>query len=138
MKYNLLSLVFLVLLTSLTPRDLFAQGTVTGKVVDATTKEPLPGATVILKGTEKAAPTTLDGTFTLQVDDANASAVLVNYVGYMQKEVSIAGLNGKKNLGTILLEPNVTSINEVLITANSYAIDRETPVAISTDRKSVV
>lgn len=98
MKYNLLSLVFLVLLTSLTPRDLFAQGTVTGKVVDATTKEPLPGATVILKGTEKAAPTTLDGTFTLQVDDANASAVLVNYVGYMQKEVSIAGLNGKKNL----------------------------------------
>ncbi|ARS36358.1 TonB-dependent receptor [Pontibacter actiniarum] len=138
MKYNLLSLVFLVLLTSLTPRDLFAQGTVTGKVVDATTKEPLPGATVILKGTEKAAPTTLDGTFTLQVDDANASAVLVNYVGYMQKEVSIAGLNGKKNLGTILLEPNVTSINEVLITANSYAIDRETPVAISTITSEII
>lgn len=138
MKYNLLSLVMLVLLTSLTPKDLFAQGTVTGKVVDGATKEPLPGATVILKGTEKAVPTSLDGSFSLQVDDANASAILVNFVGYMQKEVSIAGLNGNKNLGSILMESNVTSINEVLITANSYAIDRETPVAMSTITTEII
>ncbi|WP_199688367.1 TonB-dependent receptor [Pontibacter oryzae] len=128
----------LVLLTSLTPKDLFAQGTVTGKVVDGATKEPLPGATVVLKGTEKAVPTSLDGTFSLQVDDANASAILVNFVGYMQKEVSIAGLNGKKNLGSILMESNVTSINEVLITTNSYAIDRETPVAMSTITSEII
>lgn len=138
MKYNLLSLVLLVLLTSLTPRDLFAQGTVKGKVVDGATKEPLPGATVILKGTDKAVPTTLDGTFTLQVDDANASAILVNFIGYIQQEVSIAGLNGTKNLGTILMESNATSINEVLITTNSYAIDRETPVAMSTITSEII
>ncbi|MCX2739651.1 TonB-dependent receptor [Pontibacter anaerobius] len=138
MKYNLLSLVLLVLLTGLTSTDLFAQGTVTGKVVDGATKEPLPGATVILKGSEKAAPTALDGTFTLQVDDPNASAILVNYVGYMQKEVSIAGLSGTKKLGTILMESNVTSINEVLITTNSYAIDRETPVAMSTITSEII
>ncbi|WP_299756749.1 carboxypeptidase-like regulatory domain-containing protein [uncultured Pontibacter sp.] len=138
MKYNLLSLVLLVLLTGLTSTDLFAQGTVTGKVVDATTKEPLPGATVIVKGTEKAAPTSLDGSFSIQVTDPNATALLVNYVGYLQKEVSIAGLNGSKNLGAILMESNVTSINEVLITANSYAIDRETPVAMSTITSEII
>ncbi|TPE43695.1 TonB-dependent receptor [Pontibacter mangrovi] len=138
MKYNLLSLVLLVFLTSLTPKDLFAQGTVTGKVVDAATKEPLPGATVLLKGTDKAAPTALDGTFSIKVDDASVDAILVNYVGYLQKEVSIGNVSGTKNLGNILMEPNVTSINEVLITTNSYAIDRETPVAMSTITSDII
>ncbi|WP_299819437.1 TonB-dependent receptor [uncultured Pontibacter sp.] len=138
MKYNLLSLVMLALFISLAPTDLFAQGTVKGKVVDATTKEPLPGATVILKGTNHAVPASADGTFTIKIDDAAASALLVNYIGYVQKEVSIAGLNGDKNLGTILMAANATSINEVLITTNSYAIDRETPVAMSTITSEVI
>lgn len=138
MKYNLLSLVALVLFFSLATTDLFAQGTVKGKVVDATTKEPLPGATVILKGTSQAVPASADGTFSMKVDDASASAILINYIGYVQKEVSIAGLNGDKNLGTILLAANATSINEVLITTNSYAIDRETPVAMSTITSEII
>jgi iron complex outermembrane recepter protein len=138
MKYNLLSLVMLALFISLAPTDLFAQGTVKGKVVDATTKEPLPGATVILKGTTQAVPASADGSFTMKIDDATASALLVNYVGYIQKEVSIAGLNGTKNLGTISLSANATSINEVLITANSIAIDRETPIAMSTITSEII
>ena len=138
MKYNLLSLVMLVLFISLAPTDLYAQGTVRGKVVDAATKEPLPGATVILKGTNNAVPTSADGTFTLKVESAAASAVLVNYIGYVQKEVSFAGVSGVKNLGTISLSANTTSINEVIVTANSIAIDRETPVAMSTITSEII
>ncbi|WP_439880223.1 TonB-dependent receptor [Pontibacter sp. MBLB2868] len=138
MKYNLLSLFLLMLCTSLAPKDLFAQGTVKGKIVDATTKEPLPGATVVLKGTNQAVPASADGTFTMKVDDANAKAILVNYIGYIQKEVSIAGLNGVKNLGTIALSATENSLNEVLITANSYAIERETPVAMSTITSDII
>ncbi len=130
--------VFALVITFTNVVGAFAQGTVTGKIVDATTKEPLPGATVILKGTERAVPTTLNGTFSLKVDDANAAAILVNYVGYLQKEVALGNVNGNKNLGAILMESNVTSINEVLVTANSYAIDRETPVAMSTISSEII
>ncbi|GAB3197990.1 outer membrane receptor protein involved in Fe transport [Pontibacter aydingkolensis] len=138
MKYNLLSLVVLVLFLGMAPAELFAQGTVRGKVVDATTKEPLPGATVILKGTNQAVPTSADGTFSMKVDDASATAILVNYVGYVQKEVSVAGINGTKDVGTVALAANANSLNEVLITANSYAIDRQTPVAMSSITSEVI
>lgn len=127
-----------MLFTSLAPRDLYAQGTVTGKVVDVTTKEPLPGATIILKGTSQAVPASADGTFSIKVEDGSASALLVNFIGYIQKEISIAGLKGSKNLGNILLEPNTTSINEVIVTANSFAIERETPVAMSTITSEII
>ncbi|MHA6247030.1 TonB-dependent receptor [Pontibacter sp. CAU 1760] len=116
----------------------FAQSTVTGKIVDATTKEPLPGATVILKGTERAVPASLDGSFLMKLDNDAATTLLVNYVGYIQREVNVAAGQGTRKLGTVLLEPNVTSINEVVITANSYAIDRETPVAMSTISSEII
>ncbi|NDK55136.1 TonB-dependent receptor [Pontibacter fetidus] len=131
MKKCLLFLITLVI-SFTTVVSAFAQGTVKGKIVDGTTKDPLPGATVILKGTSIAVPATADGTFTLKVDDPNASAILINFVGFTQKEISIAGLNGTKNLGTISLQPSESSLGEILVTANSYAIDRQTPVAIST------
>ncbi|MEJ8756243.1 TonB-dependent receptor [Pontibacter sp. H259] len=131
MKKCLLFIITLVI-SFTTVVSAFAQGTVKGKVVDGTTKDPLPGATVILKGTSQAVPAGADGTFTLKVDDANATAILINFIGFTQKEISIAGLNGTKNLGTISLQPSESSLNEILVTANSYAIERETPVAMST------
>ncbi|MBC5775468.1 TonB-dependent receptor [Pontibacter sp. KCTC 32443] len=137
MKKCLLFLITLVI-SFTTVVSAFAQGTVKGKIVDGTTKDPLPGATVILKGTSIAVPATADGTFTLKVDDANATAILINFVGFTQKEISIAGLNGTKNLGTISLQPSESSLGEILVTANSYAIDRETPVAISTITSEVI
>ncbi len=137
MKKCLLFLITLVI-SFTTVVSAFAQGTVKGKVVDGTTKEPLPGATVILKGTSKAVPAGADGTFTLQVDEPNATAILINFIGYTQKEVSIAGLNGTKNLGTIALESSDASLNEIIVTTNSYAIERETPVAMSTITSEVI
>ncbi|MER2996453.1 TonB-dependent receptor [Pontibacter populi] len=137
MKKCLLFLITLVI-SFTTVVSAFAQGTVKGKIVDGTTKDPLPGATVILKGTSQAVPAGADGTFTMQVNDANATAILINFVGFTQKEVSIAGLNGTKNLGTISLQPSESSLGEILVTANSYAIERETPVAISTITSEVI
>ncbi|MBB6612885.1 TonB-dependent receptor [Pontibacter sp. Tf4] len=137
MKKCLLFLITLVI-SFTTVVSAFAQGTVKGKIVDGTTKDPLPGATVILKGTSLAVPAGADGTFTMKVDDPNATAILINFVGFAQKEVSIAGLNGTKNLGTITLQPSEASLGEILVTANSYAIERETPVAMSTITSEII
>jgi hypothetical protein len=104
-----------------------AQVIVRGKVLDAQTKDPLIGATILVKGTSKATTAALDGSFKVNMASASG-AVVISYVGYVTKEVEVTG----DNLGTLLLSPNSASVKEVVVTANpSIKINRETPIAAS-------
>lgn len=82
------------------PVNAFAQGipvgepsfTVSGKVLDAK-GDPIPGATVIVKGAKKGAKTDGDGNFVLAGVELNA-VLLVSSIGFATKEVKIVlGLN---------------------------------------------
>lgn len=60
----------------------------TGKVLDDKTSEPLPGATVRVKGTMTGAVTGADGVFRLEVPAAVRPVVLVaSYMGYVSREM---------------------------------------------------
>lgn len=64
------------------------QQTVTGKVVDAS-GNPIPGASVTVKGTSIGTSTDANGGFTI---GATAESVLVvSYIGYNSKEVNVDG-----------------------------------------------
>ena len=101
---------------------------VTGKVVDIETKDPLVGASVSLKGTTKATSVGLDGTFKIDVSESSSPILVISYIGYITKEVPVSG--GTK-LGEVGLKSNQTGMNEVTINGD-VAIDRKTPVAVST------
>jgi len=105
-----------------------AQTLVKGKVIDAITQEPLTGATIVVKGTNNATTASLDGTFKLKAN-AGSETVVVTFVGYIPQEFAISA--GEKDLGTVLLAPNASSMKEVTITGD-VAIDRKTPVAVTT------
>ena len=63
--------------------------TVKGVVTDGANGEPIPAATVIIKGTTRGAATNLDGEYTVSVP---ANAVLVfSTIGYKQVEVEVNG-----------------------------------------------
>ncbi|WP_417884731.1 TonB-dependent receptor [Zunongwangia sp.] len=109
-----------------------AQGILTGKVVDAETDTPIPGANVFVEGTNNGAITDFDGLFQLEVDE-NSGVLKISYVGFASKNVKFAISNGsEKDLGAIGLEMDQGALDEVLVTAYSLAIDRKTPVAVST------
>lgn len=96
-------------------------GQIKGRVIDATTKEVLSGATI---NTQKANATAgLDGTFELKTAKAG-DKLKVSFVGY--KDVDVIAKDG------IVIELASTSIGlkEVAVIA-SYGIDRKTPAAIS-------
>ena len=57
-------------------------GSITGRVVDARTGEPLPGVLVLLVGASREEVTGADGTFTLTGVPAGSAAVSVSLVGY--------------------------------------------------------
>lgn len=102
----------------------FAQ--ISGKVTDGETNDPLPGATVVVKGTQNGAITGFDGTFTLQ---ASAGDILVvTFVGYAPQEIAASS-----NM-TVAMVPQANVLGEIVITSNviDVARERETPVAIST------
>ncbi len=86
--------------------------TVSGTVSDASTREPIPGASVYVKGSPTTGTVTnIDGKFTLNVKSTDEMLV-VSFVGYATKEVSIVG-----NRIDIALEPSTQELEEVVVTA---------------------
>ena len=107
--------------------SVLGQAKITGEVVDET-NQPLPGASIVVKGTTNGTSTDFDGKFTLEAE-ANSGSIVISFIGFQSKEVSFSSSNAK--LGTIQLQED-DSLDEIIITATSFAIDRKTPVAVST------
>ena len=107
--------------------SVLGQAKITGEVVDQT-NQPLPGASIVVKGTANGTSTDFDGEFTLQAE-ANSGTIVISFIGFQSKEVSFSSSNAK--LGTIQLQED-DSLDEIILTATSFAIDRKTPVAVST------
>ncbi|MEA1897621.1 MAG: SusC/RagA family TonB-linked outer membrane protein [Bacteroidota bacterium] len=86
----------------------YAQVSISGVVTDKKDGMPLPGVTIMLKGTQAGTITNIDGEFTLSAD-ANATLVF-SYVGFASVEVA---LEGRTSLN-IQLEESYLEIGEVI------------------------
>ncbi|HZX57128.1 MAG TPA: SusC/RagA family TonB-linked outer membrane protein, partial [Mucilaginibacter sp.] len=84
---------------------------VSGKVSDEH-GDPLPGATVRVKGTNTVTSTDVSGNFKITVPDKSA-VLVVSFIGYNAQEVPV----GDKTNITISLAPSVGSLNSVVVTA---------------------
>ncbi|MFT7084461.1 MAG: iron complex outermembrane receptor protein, partial [Vicingaceae bacterium] len=71
---------FLMLAAICWSHTVFAQFSITGTVYDQN-KLTLPGASVVLKDTERGVSTQADGTFTIEVPLSSATLV-VSFLGY--------------------------------------------------------
>jgi len=109
MKKNISkSLLFLALLQCFIG---FAQEqVVSGKIIDID-KLPLPGASIIEKGTNNGTMSDIDGDYTLTLK--NADAVLVfSYVGFK----TVEKITTDKSLINVRMEVDPESLSEVVIT----------------------
>ncbi len=106
-----------------------AQSTVIGKVVDEN-DAPLIGATVIVPGTSTGTGTDAAGNFSLKVD-AGTQSVEISFIGYVTETREIKGGGGRIDLGTIVLKTDAVTLQDVIV-SQSVAVQRKTPVAVST------
>jgi len=103
-------ILFLCLL--LLPGVAYAQKRqIEGTVISQEDKEPLIGATVIVKGSLSGAETDLDGHFTLEVDP-DAKFIIVDYIGMKQTQVPIP----KSGILNVALQPEAMNLDEVVVT----------------------
>ena len=114
----------LILAMLLSTSAIFAQ--IKGKVFDADSKEPLPGAAILHKGsTNHGTISNFDGTFSFDVKEGET--LVISFLGYTKQEVLA------KNGLVIFLEPSANQLGEVVVTSGviDVAKVRETPVAVS-------
>jgi outer membrane receptor for Fe3+-dicitrate len=129
MKNTIKMLFFAVAI--LTSAITMAQSTVTGTVIEPESNMPLPGVNILEVGTTNGVSTDFDGKFSF-VTKSSSTKIIISFVGYLSQEFTITG---NKDLGEIVLAPSEFGLQEVNIMA-SVAIDRKTPVAVSTIRAS--
>ena len=90
---------------------LFAQSSQTfrGKVLDASTREPLIGVSVLEKGTTNGVVTDVDGNFVIHNVKSGAT-ITFSYVGYSTQEILATRIGN-----TVLLEEDDKTLNEVVV-----------------------
>ena len=84
---------------------------VSGKILDKNTGEPLPGATVKIKGTTVGTAADIDGKFKLSVTDGT-SLLEVSFIGYKNVEIDVS----KRTEMVVMLEPLIAEMSEVIVT----------------------
>ncbi len=116
-----------------------SQNKVTGVIVDGEYQEGLPGATILVKGTQIGTSTGLDGEFELNVSEPKGE-VVISFVGYNSRTVAYT-VNEQKiaHLGTITLSTDENMLDDIVIMGVAdVAKDRQTPVAVSTIRAAEI
>ena len=103
---------------------------ITGKVVDASSGDPIIGATVVVKGTSIGTITDLDGAFSI-ANPGGDRQIEVGFLGYQTILISVG--EGTGDLGSINLVQGVEGLEEVVVRGTMDIVqDRRTPVAVST------
>ena len=114
------SVFYGLIATLLCMQAVVAQNTVTGMVTDAQ-NDPLPGASVLEKGTLNGTTSNFDGNFTIEVTDENA-VLEVSYIGYA---TLVIPLNGQSNVTIQLLEDS-SELDEVVVVG--YGVQKKSDV----------
>ena len=90
--------------------SVYAQTTVSGLVIDSN-REPVIGATVLVKGTSTGTATDFEGRFTVKAPNEN-SMLVISYVGCETREVAA---NSPELQNGIVLRENVQNLDEVVV-----------------------
>lgn len=102
------------------------QVNVKGTVTDAGDNTPLPGVSILVKGTNNGVLTNESGNFSIS---ANANDILVaSYIGYTTQEISISS---GQDVYNISLAPSTSDLDEVVVTGYASQRKRDLTGAVS-------
>jgi len=105
------------MLLFLTTMHVYAQKTVTGTVSDNT--GPLPGVSVVIKGSDRGTQTDINGKFSLQASPNEV--IQFSMIGYTLQEMSI----GDQSIINVTMAQDNKALDEVVVTALGIRRERK-------------
>jgi hypothetical protein len=90
-----------------------------GKIIDAETGEPLPGANVIIKGTSIGAASNIEGLYVISQVPPGSYKLSITYIGYNPVEIPVQVDPGKKIKQNIKMNYTTLEGEKVTITAQA-------------------
>lgn len=121
----LLSLFFTLLSLTVMGQD----RTVSGKVTSAEDGTEIPGANVVLKGTNRGAVTNLEGVYQISVPEEGGTLV-VTFIGFSEKEIQISD----QSTVNVVLASDAKQLSEVVVTGYGEQDRKTLTSAISSVR----
>lgn len=100
--------------------------TVSGKVVNAFDKQPVPGASISVKGTNKAVVSDTEGSFVISVSNPDATLV-ISSVGYETIEIPLSG----RSTVEVVLNEKKEALEEIVVTGYTTQKKKDLTGAVS-------
>ncbi|MFI3263464.1 MAG: TonB-dependent receptor [Rikenellaceae bacterium] len=119
---KLYSLLFACLITTVS----FAQNKVSGIVYDAKSKTPLPGVTVLIKGTTTGVTSGMDGGFQLNVNSGDV--LQASFLGMITQSINV---NDDTSFLTIEMQEDAINADEVIVVGYGTTKKRDLAGSIS-------
>jgi outer membrane receptor protein involved in Fe transport len=111
-------------------------GSITGTLIDAKTKEAIPGGSVLIEGTSLGTSTDLEGKFILHNVPVGIHTLRITYVGYRHQKVSGIQVVANEAVSlTVELTEELTELGEVVISARA---DKTDEMVLLRDRKKSI
>ncbi len=108
-----------------TMASLIAQRTISGTITDDK-KEPLIGASVLVKGTSTGTISDVSGAFSFSIP-ANGTTLIISYTGYASKEIAI----GASNNYNVMLEQEAIDLSDIVIVGYGTQSKKELTGSVS-------
>lgn len=105
MNKTIISLLIIVMFTV----TAYAQQTLKGNVKSSSDNQPLPGVSILIKGTQMGTVTDLDGKFSIEVKPKDV--IIFSFTGFKTKEVKITDQNSLD----IMMDEDARLLNEVVV-----------------------
>ncbi len=102
------------------------QKTITGKITDAG-NNPLPGVSVVVKGTTLGTVSDVDGNYNLPIP-ADAKLLMYSYIGMTTQEIAV----GDQSVINVVLQEDVVGLDEVVVVGYGTRIKEEITGSVST------
>jgi TonB-linked SusC/RagA family outer membrane protein len=130
MKYGYKSVIILLLFFSSIVRLQAQEKTVSGSVTDAT--GPLPGVSILIKGTNTGTETDFDGNYTIKAQQGNV--LVFSFLGMITVEKTV----GASNAINVLLKEDANVLDEVVVVAYGTSSKEALTGAVTTIKADAI